>query len=105
MLLLRRGVIWRKLTVLPLARLQSLGLHQGPVDRLLGVASAHGHVITGPVYAQLAAIDRDAALGLFERAAHGVTLAASGDRSHRWAEEALTGAGGLSDDSGDRREP
>ena len=34
-LLLRRGAIWRKLAVFPLARLQSIGMHQGPLDRLL----------------------------------------------------------------------
>jgi putative membrane protein len=99
-LLLRRGVIWRKLAVLPLARLQSLGVHQGPVDRRLRVASAHAHVISGPVYAQLAAIDRDEALDLFERVARGVTLAASGDHSHRWAEEATVDAPGPDSDSG-----
>jgi uncharacterized membrane protein YdbT with pleckstrin-like domain len=104
-LLLRRGVIWRKLAVLPLARLQSLGLQQGPVDRLLRVASARGHVISGPVYAQLAAIDRDEALRLFEKVARGVTLAASGDRSHRWAEDVLIDVPGSEDDSEDRREP
>ncbi len=87
-LLLRRGVIWRRLAVLPLARLQSFAVHQGPVDRRLRVASGRGHVVTGPVYAQLAAIDRDEALRLFRDVSRGAVRASSADRSHRWAADA-----------------
>jgi putative membrane protein len=86
-LLLRRGVIWRKLAILPLARMQSLALHQGPIDRLAGVASARVHTVLGPVYSGLGAIDRDRALTLFTDASAGAVRAASVDRSHRWAEE------------------
>ncbi|MCH6230791.1 PH domain-containing protein [Microbacterium sp. CFH 31415] len=88
-LLLRRGVVWRKLAILPLARLQSIGLHQGPLDRLTRVASLRGHVVSGPVYAHLAAIDRDEALRLFDDVAQATVDAAGGDRSHRWAEAEL----------------
>lgn len=87
LLLLRRGVVWRKLAILPLARMQSLALHQGPVDRRLGVASARVHTVSGPVDAALGAIDRDRALQLFADASAGAVRAASVDRSHRWAEE------------------
>jgi putative membrane protein len=86
-LLLRRGVVWRKLAILPLARLQSIALHQGPVDRLARVASARAHTVIGPVYAGLGAIDRDRALALFAEVSGGAVRAASVDRSHRWAEE------------------
>lgn len=86
-LLLRRGVVWRKLAVVPLARMQSLALHQGPVDRLTGVVSARAHTVAGPVYSSVGAVDRDAALALFADAAAGAVHAASVDRSHRWAEE------------------
>jgi putative membrane protein len=86
-LLLRRGLFWRKLSVLPLARLQSFAVHQGPVDRMLRVASVNGHVVTGPVWTQLAAIDGSEAIALFEDVSRGAVRAASGDRSHRWAEE------------------
>ena len=85
LLLLRRGVVWRKLAIVPLARLQSFGLHQGPLDRLTRVSNARAHVVTGPVYPYLAAIDRDTALGLFDGVARGTVLAALGDRTHRWA--------------------
>ncbi|MGC5224865.1 PH domain-containing protein [Micromonospora sp. DT81.3] len=86
-LLLRRGVIWRKLGIFPLARLQSFSLNQGPLDRMLRVATGRVQTVSGPVWGTLAAIDRDAALALFEDAAHGAVAAASVDRSHRWGEE------------------
>lgn len=86
-LLLRRGLIWRKLAILPLARLQSIGVYQGPVDRMLRVAAVRGHVVPGPVYPNVSAIDRDAALELFEDVARGGVLAAASDHSHRWAAE------------------
>lgn len=87
LLLLRRGLIWRRLGILPLARLQSLALHQGPLDRATRVASLRAHVVTGPVYAGLAAIDRDHALGLFQDAAAAAVRAATVDTSHRWADD------------------
>jgi putative membrane protein len=87
LLLLRRGLIWRKLAILPLARLQSFGVYQGPFDRLSRVANGRAHVVTGPVYPYLAAIDRDRALQLFDDVAHRSVRAALDDRSHRWAED------------------
>jgi putative membrane protein len=81
-------VVWRKLAVLPLARLQSFAAHQGPIDRMLRIATGRGHVVTGPVQTQVAAIDRDQALRLFDDVASAAVRAASGDRSHRWASDA-----------------
>jgi putative membrane protein len=86
-LLLRRGLVWRKLSILPLARLQSFAVHQGPLDRLLRIASGRGHVVTGPVWTSLAAIDRDESLRLFSDVARGTVRASSVDRTHRWAAE------------------
>ncbi len=87
-LLLRRGQIWRKLTILPFARLQSIAIQQGPLDRLARIASINGQTVTGPVMAYLAGVDRDAALGLFEDVARRTVTASSDDRSHRWGAEA-----------------
>ncbi len=84
-LLLRRGYLHRKLIVLPLARMQSISLEQGPIDRAFAVASAHAHTISGRVSGRLGAIDRDAALTLFTDAEAAAIAAAAADRSHRWA--------------------
>lgn len=84
-LLLRRGFVWRSLTVIPLARLQSIGLHQGPLARALRTATVTGHVIAGTAQTAIGAIDRDDAVRLFEQTALTTVAAAAGDRSHRWA--------------------
>ena len=90
LLLLRRGAIWRRLAIFPLARLQSVDIHQGPLARALSVAGIRAHTILGRVSGSLEVIDRDAALGLFKNAEAAALSAAAGDRSHRWA-----GAGGV----------
>ncbi|GAA5033834.1 PH domain-containing protein [Microbacterium fluvii] len=84
-LLLRRGFVWRKLAIFPLARVQSVGITQGPVDRMLSVANVRAHTILGPVDGSLGIIDRAAALELFADAEAAAVRAAAGDRSHRWA--------------------
>jgi putative membrane protein len=84
-LLLRRGAIWRKLAIFPLARLQSIGIEQGPIDRALSVASIRAHTIAGRVSGGLGILDRDAALGAFEGVEAAALAAASRDHSHRWA--------------------
>lgn len=86
LLLLRKGLIWRRLTVVPLARMQSIAVHQGPIDRMLRIAALRPHTVTGLVYPYIHAIDRDDALAAFERIASLAVSAAASDRSHRWAE-------------------
>jgi len=86
-LLMRRGAVWRKLVILPLARLQSIGLYQGPLDRASRVTNVRAHTVTGPVSPFLAAVDRDTALALFDDVAHGSVRAALTDRTHRWAQD------------------
>jgi putative membrane protein len=84
-LFFRRGYIWRALGVFPLARLQSIGIAQGPVDRMLRTANLTAHVVTGRVTATVGIVDRDDALRGFQDAADGIVAASAGDRSHRWA--------------------
>jgi putative membrane protein len=87
-LFLRRGIVWRKLAVFPLARAQSFAVHQGPIARALRVASFRVHTILGRVSGALGAIDRDAALLLFSSAEAAAVVAAASDRTHRWADAA-----------------
>jgi putative membrane protein len=82
--LLRRGFVWRSLAIVPLARLQSLELQQGPIDRLLGLADTRFHTVSGPVRPRLGAMDSTAGVDLFETVAARAVEAAAGDRSHRW---------------------
>jgi len=82
--LLRRGFVWRSLAVVPLARLQSLELQQGPLDRLLGLAEARFHTVSGPVHPRLGAMDAATGERLFESVAVRAVAAAAADRTHRW---------------------
>jgi len=84
-LFLRRGWAWRSLSVFPLARLQSVGVSQGPIARAMGVASVTAHVISGTVQTSVGALDRDDAVDLYQGTADAAVAAAAGDRSHRWA--------------------
>ncbi|HEY2644300.1 MAG TPA: PH domain-containing protein [Galbitalea sp.] len=82
--LLRRGAVWRELTIVPEPRVQSVGLHQGPLYRALGLAELHVHTVNGPVRARLGAVDRDVALDFFEDVASDVVHAVGADATHRW---------------------
>ncbi len=81
---LRRGVISRDLILVPLARLQSVGIEQGPIQRMLRLASARLHTVTGPVSASLSVVDVDEASRLLERVSAGAVESANLDTSHRW---------------------
>lgn len=82
--LLRRGVISRDLILVPLARLQSVGIEQGPIQRMLRLASARLHTVAGPVGASLSVVDVDEASRLLERVSAGAVESANLDTSHRW---------------------
>ncbi|MET3565087.1 putative membrane protein [Leifsonia sp. 563] len=85
-ILLRRGFVWRSLAIVPLARLQSLELQQGPLDAGLGLADARFHTVSGPVHPRLAAIDAPNGVRLFEEVSTRAVAAAAADRSHRWGQ-------------------
>ncbi|WP_426625381.1 PH domain-containing protein [Leifsonia sp. McL0607] len=92
--LLRRGFVWRSLAIVPLARLQSLELQQGPIDRLLGLAETRFHTVSGPVRPRLGAMDSASGVELFEAVAARAVEAAAGDRSHRWGSHGWPAAHG-----------
>nr|WP_228507337.1 PH domain-containing protein [Frigoribacterium sp. VKM Ac-2530] len=83
-LLLRKGAIWRELVVVPLPRMQSVGLSQGPLLRRLRLAAVHLHTVQGPIIATIGALDQDDAMAFFEGAARDAVTSARADRTHRW---------------------
>jgi putative membrane protein len=88
---LRRGAIWRELVLVPLPRLQSVAITQGPVVRGLDLAVVHLHTVAGPITGRLGAVDRTAALGFFSDVAGAAIESAQSDTSHRWrSREAVT---------------
>ena len=86
LLMFRRGVIWRKIDLLPLARMVSFAISQGPVERMLRLASARAHTVIGPITATLPVIGTAEATQLFEDVSAGIVSASLHDHSHRWAE-------------------
>ena len=85
-LLLRRGVIWRKLAIFPLARLQGVSIAQGPIDRAQNVAEGQAHTVPGPVSGSLSGLERADAIALLDGVSRAAALAASRDHTHRWGE-------------------
>ena len=84
LVLLRRGAIWRDLVIVPLPRMQSVELRQGPLLRLLRLAAVRLHTVAGPVDGHLGALAAADAIRLFTESADAAVRAASNDTSHRW---------------------
>lgn len=82
-LLLRRGMVWRKLAVFPLARLQGVSLSQGPIDRRQRVSGAQVHTVPGPITGTLSGLERADALALLDDVSRAAAEAASRDTTHR----------------------
>lgn len=85
-IMLRHGFLRRRLIVVPLARLQSVEIMQGPLDRLLRLSSARFHTVEGPVRPRLAGIDVQTAEQLFSDVARAAVRLGEEDTSHRWNE-------------------
>ncbi|KQQ93935.1 hypothetical protein ASF62_07095 [Leifsonia sp. Leaf325] len=84
-LLLRHGLVSRHLAIVPYARVQSVSLSQGPLQRSLRLAAVQVQTVSGPVIASLDVADAATAVRLFaEAGADAVTFAAS-DTSHHWS--------------------
>lgn len=98
---LRHGVIWRRIVFVPLARLQSVEIEQGPLRRMFDLAEAKLHTVEGPVHPRLSVIATDAALELFDTVSTGAIRWAASDTSHRWNAGAADAAGAATEN----REP
>lgn len=82
--LARSGFLHRELVIVPDARMQSVSLRQGPLEKLLRVATVHPHVVHGPVSTRLRLIDLARAQQLFNELALTGVGARRADVSHRW---------------------
>ncbi|OIH99728.1 MULTISPECIES: PH domain-containing protein [unclassified Curtobacterium] len=82
--LLRLGAVWRSLVVVPLPRVQSVKVEQGPLERALRLASVHVHTVAGPVSPRVGALDARDAQRLWSETAHRAVEAAAVDTTHRW---------------------
>ncbi|MDQ0743956.1 putative membrane protein [Clavibacter sp. B3I6] len=88
--LVRRGVIWRRLVVVPHARTQGVDLGQGPVERRLDLVSVRAATVAGPVDTRLGAIDRATGVDLATRLVAAAVASARSDTSARWGAESAS---------------
>lgn len=88
--LVRRGVIWRRLIVVPHARTQGVDLTQGPLDRRLDLVSVRAATVAGPVDTRLGAIDRATGVELSTRLVAAAVASARADTSAHWGAEAAS---------------
>ncbi|WP_256999379.1 PH domain-containing protein [Microbacterium sp. SZ1] len=96
-LLLRRGVIWRKLAIFPLARLQGVSLSQGPIDRAQRVSGAQIHSVQGIITGYISALEMPDALFLLDGVSTAAAQAAAKDHTHRWGAYEAADATALAD--------
>jgi len=68
-LLVRRGVMFRRLTVVPYGRMQFVDVTAGPVDRLFGLATVQLHTAAAATDARIPGLERDEATRLRDRLA------------------------------------
>lgn len=87
-LYLRRGRWWQKLSILLLARIQSIRVDQGPWRRGRDLADLHVHTVAGPVTGYMTNMDRTQTLAMWDAVSAASVRAARQDRSHRWDEGA-----------------
>jgi membrane protein YdbS with pleckstrin-like domain len=66
-LLVRRGIAFRSLTVVPYGRMQYVDVSAGPVDRALGLATVRLHTASASTDASIPGLTRDAAARLRDR--------------------------------------
>lgn len=89
--LFRLGALWRSLVLVPLPRVQSLHIAQGPVHRLLRLAEVHVHTVHGPVDARIGALDARDAMRLWAETESLAVAAVAADRTQRWREQEAEG--------------
>ena len=85
-LLVRSGVLQRRLDVVPHERTQSLALRQGPLQRRLGLASVVLHSTPGPVSPRVDHLDAATAAALLHEQAVRARTARAAAGPERWME-------------------
>lgn len=68
-LLVRRGVMFRRLTIVPYGRMQFVDVTAGPVDRMFGLATVQLHTAAAATDARIPGLSRDVADRLRDRLA------------------------------------
>lgn len=86
-LLIRKGVLVRTIELVPHERTQSLGLKQGPLQRMLGLTSFTLHSTTGMITPTVAHLSNDHAAALLAHQNERATIARHGQGPEKWMEQ------------------
>ncbi|AYG03115.1 PH domain-containing protein [Gryllotalpicola protaetiae] len=78
-LALRAGIVYRTLDFVPLARVQSVGVHQGPIRRMLGLVGLAVHIVDVRIRPRLSVIGTVAGVELYDQLARSAVMLASRD--------------------------
>jgi putative membrane protein len=81
----RRGLVTRRMAVIPHVRTQSVRLTQGPWERVLDLASVHVDTTPGPVHVVGLHLDAATARAVADDEVVRAAAGRRGDRSTRWA--------------------
>lgn len=68
-LLVRHGVMWREIVVVPYGRMQYVDVHAGPIERLFGIAGVQLHTASAASDARIPGLTPDEAARLRDRLA------------------------------------
>jgi putative membrane protein len=80
---IRRGVLTRSMSVMPIVRAQSIQLRRPLVHRMLGLASIQAHTVLGPVQLQMRGIELGEAQRTFDELSATVLRVQSADAAQR----------------------
>lgn len=88
---LRHGVLSRKLSLIPFARIQSVTWYQGPFARGLRLGGVRFDLVAGAVTNGINNLAEESSAELFRRARQQAVVTAKQEYSERWAEQGGSG--------------
>lgn len=81
---IRDGFFNRRFSIIPLTRIQSVSLHQGPVQRWRGVASVRAELVPGPVASMAEHVEAGRSLQLWAQLSRASKIRREAEAPERW---------------------
>ena len=81
---IRDGFFNRRFSIIPLTRIQSVSLHQGPVQRWRGVASVRAELVPGPVASMAEHVEAGCSLKLWAQLSRASQNRREAEAPERW---------------------
>ena len=81
---IRDGFFNLRFSIIPLTRIQSVSLHQGPVQRWRGVASVRAELVPGPVASMAEHVEAGRCLELWAQLSQASKIRRQAEDSERW---------------------